>query len=297
MRKRRRFREFFVNPACKSAQKSKAAFGLEGSKMRYTIGDVSRVLGMTTSALHFYEKEGVIDTPKEESGRRYYEVADINRLISAKKYRTMGVPIRDIAQQFGDDGMTSGQVLDRMRQKRDEAQRMAHQYEGLARDIDRLIALCEAGLASGARVDIRQAEDMLLLRSESGAWIPTDKREQAAVQRWLEAMPAVSLSISREKDAGRACMGLMVPAARAEALGLKADGRLVQFVPGGMALHAFISCGEEQYDQPDVIFRPILAFARAHRFVQKGTMWGNQLVVDCSGGVRHHYYDTYMQFE
>ena len=39
--------------------------------MSYSIGDVSRVLGMTTSALHFYEKEVVIDTPKEQSGRRY----------------------------------------------------------------------------------------------------------------------------------------------------------------------------------------------------------------------------------
>ena len=53
--------------------------------MRYKIGDVSRVLGLTTAALHFYEKEGIIDTPKEESGRRYYEEADLFRLISAKK--------------------------------------------------------------------------------------------------------------------------------------------------------------------------------------------------------------------
>ena len=58
-----------------------------------------------------------------------------------------------------------------------------------------------------------------------------------------------------------------------------------------------VSCGEEQYDDPDVIFRPILAFAREHRFVQKGTMWGSMLFVDCSGGVRRHYFDTYMTFE
>ena len=41
----------------------------------------------------------------------------------------------------------------------------------------------------------------------------------------------------------------------------------------------------------------ILTFAREHRFVQKGTMWGSMLLVDCSGGVRHHYFDTYMTFE
>ena len=58
--------------------------------MRYSIGDVSRVLGMTTAALHFYEKEGIIDTPKVESGRRYYEEADINRLIS-RESRDVGI--------------------------------------------------------------------------------------------------------------------------------------------------------------------------------------------------------------
>ena len=265
--------------------------------MRYSIGDVSRVMGMTTSALHFYEKEGIIDTPKEESGRRYYEVADINRLISAKKYRAMGVPLRDIAKQFSADGMTGAQVVARMRQKRDEAEDMARQYQGLARDIDRLIALCEDGLASGGRVDIRRAEEMLLLQGDAGSWLPRDKHSQATVQRWLEAMPAVSLSIYQDEGAEHAAMGLMLPAARAEDFGLREEGHAVRRIPGGMALHVFHPCGEEQYEHPEVIFRPIAAFAREHRFRQKGTMWGSQLVVDCSGGVRRHYYDTYMRFE
>ena len=70
----------------------------------------------------------------------------------------------------------------------------------------------------------------------------------------------------------------------------------VRIVSGGMALHAVVVCGEEQYDDPDVIFRPLLAFAREHRFAQKGMMWGTQIFVDCSEGIRRHYYDTYMIF-
>lgn len=265
--------------------------------MRYSIGDVSRVLGMTTAALHFYEKEGVIDTPKEESGRRYYEEADICRLISAKKYRAMGVPVRDIARQFSADGMSGPQVIARMRERREEATRMARQYEDLRRDIDRLIALGEEGLEETGVVDIRRAGDMLVLRSSSGGRIPRDKREQATAQRWLEAMPAVSLGICRDQGEEHAAPTLMVCAQRAQDYGLHADGRTTRLIPGGMALHAIVTCGEEQYEQPDVIFRPLLAFAQAHRFTQKGTMWGSMLFVDCSGGVRKHYFDTYMCFE
>ena len=265
--------------------------------MRYSIGDVSRVLGMTTAALHFYEKEGVINTPKVESGRRYYEEADVNRLISAKKYRAMDVPIRDIAQQFSSDGMTGEQVFARMHERREEAARMVRQYQGLVRDIDRLIGLGERGIAMPDVVDIRQAEDMLLFQSSAGGWIPRDKYEQTVARRWLEAMPAVYVSFCREENAQSASAALMIPAGRAKDFGIDADGRLSHFVPGGMALHAVVACGEEQYETPDVIFKPVLAFAREHRFAQKGAMWGNQLVVDCSGGVRRHFYDTYMIFE
>lgn len=264
--------------------------------MRYSIGDVSRMLGMTTSALHFYEKEGIIDTPKVESGWRYYQEADICRLISAKKYRAMGVPVRDIARQFSPDGMTGAQVIARMKEKRDEAALAARQYAGLAQDIDRLIAHGEEGLLSTDAVDIRRAEDMIYFRSSSGGRIPLDKGEQAVAKRWLEAMPAVSLSICREMEDEQAAPSLIVSARRAADYGLEADGRVTRRIPGGMALHAVVACGEEQYDEPDVIFKPILAFAREHRFAQKGMMWGSMLFVDCSGGMRRHYFDTYMTF-
>ncbi len=265
--------------------------------MRYSIGDVSRVLGMTTSALHFYEREGIIDTPKVESGWRYYQEADIYRLISAKKYRAMGVPVRDIARQFSAEDLTGTQVIAQMKEKRDEAALAAQQYAALAQDIGRLIACGEEGLLSTGTVDIRRAEDMICFRSSSGGRIPLDRSEQAAAKRWIEAAPAVSLSICRELTDEHAVPSLIISARRAANCGIEADGCVTRHIPGGMALHAVVTCGEEQFDEPDVIFRPILAFAREHRFVQKETMWGSLLFAVCSGGKRYHYYDTYMTFE
>ena len=262
--------------------------------MRYSIGDVSRVLGMTTSALHYYEKEGVIDTPKEESGRRYYEDADVMRLISAKKYRSMGVSLHDIAVQFASDGMTGEQVIARMHEKRLEAALEAARYAALEADIARLIARSEAGLSAEGAVDVRPAEDMLMLRGTKGALVPRDHEEQRLARAWLDAMPAVSLSIARRSGEERADFALMIPRAQGEARGFAPDGRAVTLLPGGMAVHAVAVCGEEQYEQPEVIFRPILAFAREHRFQPAGPLWGCMLLVDCSGGRRRHYYDTYM---
>ena len=262
--------------------------------MRYTIGDVSRVLGMTTSALHFYEKDGIIETPKEESGRRYYENVDVNRLISAKKYRAMGVSLKEIAQQFGRDGMTGEQVLARMRKKREEAEQLSQQYAALARDIERLIDLGEHGLAATGMVDVRRVENMLALQNQDGGIIPQEKQDQLVAQKWLDAMPAVSLSILCRRAGERPGFALMMPAQRAQTYGFCEDGALVHSVKGGMALHAVVHCGEEQYETPEVIFRPLVNFAREHRFEQIGALYGNVLFVDCSGGIRKHFYDTYM---
>ena len=265
--------------------------------MRYSIGDVSRVLGMTTVALHFYEKEGIIDTPKVESGRRYYEEADINRLISAKKYREMDVAVRDIARQFSSDGMTGAQVLERMRACRARALAQAEHYAGLARDIERLIALGEVGMQAENAVDIRPVEDMLAFCNENGTLMSDSKPEQEVERRWLEALPAVSVSILKETRDKATSFALMLPLRRARELGLCEMEAGVRVIPGGMALHAVTACGEEQYEQPGVIFRPIEAFAREHRFRQQGGMWGSVLFVDCSDGVRRHFYDTYMRIE
>lgn len=265
--------------------------------MRYSIGDVSRVLGMTTSALHFYEKEGIIDTPKVESGRRYYEESDVNRLLSAKKYRAMGVPVRDIAEQFSSNGMTGDQVMARMREKRGEAVQMVRQYTGLVQDIDRLLEIGAHALQAPGVVDIRRTEDILVFLSSSGGRIPLDKREQAVAQQWLEAMPAVTVCICRDLQKMQAVQGLSIEVGRARDFGLNEEALGVRRIPGGMALHAVVVCGEEQYDDPDVIFKPLLAFAKEHRFSPKGMMWGTQIFVDCSEGIRRHYYDAYMRFE
>lgn len=264
--------------------------------MNYSIGDVSRVLGITTSALHFYEKEGIINTPKGETGRRYYQEADVNRLISVKKYRAMGVSVRDIAKQFSVDGMTGSEVVVRMRTQLKEAQRMAQQYAKLSADISLLLEQSERALNTSGEVDIVRSQDMIFFSSARGL-IPQGIDEQLLAKNWLEAMPAVRISICKQAPDRPASHVLTIPAARAADFGITVNDKTTRLIPGGMALHAVVICGEEQYQQPDVIFKSLLSFAQEHRFTQKGMMWGTLLFVDCSMGKRRHYYDTYMTFE
>ena len=54
--------------------------------MAYKIGEVAKLLGISSETVRYYEREGVIQSQKidQESGYRYYEALDINALMRSE---------------------------------------------------------------------------------------------------------------------------------------------------------------------------------------------------------------------
>lgn len=73
----------------------------------YKIGEVARLLGLTTQALRFYEQEGVVTPRKSENGTRYYSVEDIVCLLAFRKYRLSEFSIHDVAAHFEKGSLNS----------------------------------------------------------------------------------------------------------------------------------------------------------------------------------------------
>lgn len=70
----------------------------------YKIGEVARLLGLTTQALRFYEQEGVVTPKKSENGTRYYDEDQLILLLSFKKYRQADFSVQDIVTHFFQGG-------------------------------------------------------------------------------------------------------------------------------------------------------------------------------------------------
>ena len=65
--------------------------------MRYKIGDVAKILGISPDLLRYYEKKGVVKPVKDRSNDyRYYEPWDINFLIDCLWYKNFGFGIESI---------------------------------------------------------------------------------------------------------------------------------------------------------------------------------------------------------
>lgn len=67
--------------------------------MLYTIGDIAKLLGITTEGLRYYEECGIV-TPKKREGSsyRYYDTWDLHLLVSARSYRSLGFSLHETAE-------------------------------------------------------------------------------------------------------------------------------------------------------------------------------------------------------
>ncbi len=67
--------------------------------MRYKIGDVSKMLGISPDLLRYYEKKGVVHPVKDQSNDyRYYDVWDTNFLIDCLFYKSFGFSVEQTAE-------------------------------------------------------------------------------------------------------------------------------------------------------------------------------------------------------
>lgn len=66
---------------------------------KYTIGEISKLLGLSAQAVRYYEKKEIINPSHSEgSGYRYYTTWDFHMLIRARYYRGLGLSIEETAE-------------------------------------------------------------------------------------------------------------------------------------------------------------------------------------------------------
>lgn len=161
----------------------------------YKIGEVARLLGLTTQALRFYEQEGVVTPKKSENGTRYYDEDQLILLLSFKKYRQADFSVQDIVTHFKDDHLSGlrEQIL---------AQREAllKQSELLRRRADALDAFEKRLAYAQAHLDepaICDRPPLRLLRPSLSELSAADMESRRSLDAFIAAMPDTRVSFAR----------------------------------------------------------------------------------------------------
>lgn len=100
--------------------------------VRYKIGDVAKILGISPDLLRYYEKKGVVKPVKDQANDyRYYEPWDINFLIDCLWYKNFGFGIEQVAQIVSRSGYDD--ILSMMEDKETELEATIRRQEMLLR--------------------------------------------------------------------------------------------------------------------------------------------------------------------
>lgn len=67
-----------------------------------SVGDVAARTGVAVSALHFYERQGLISSERTAGGQRRYARHVLRRVSVIQVAKRMGIPLAEVAEVFGD---------------------------------------------------------------------------------------------------------------------------------------------------------------------------------------------------
>ena len=70
---------------------------------KYKIGQLSKTMGVSTHSIKHYEKFRLVHPHKDDTTNyRYYDLSQYARIIECRKFRNIGVPIKDISLLLND---------------------------------------------------------------------------------------------------------------------------------------------------------------------------------------------------
>ncbi|WP_414900657.1 redox-sensitive transcriptional activator SoxR [Rhizobium cremeum] len=65
-----------------------------------TVGEIARRSGVAVSAIHFYERKGLIASHRTEGNQRRFDRAVLRRIALIKVAQQLGVPLSEVAEQL-----------------------------------------------------------------------------------------------------------------------------------------------------------------------------------------------------
>ena len=159
-----------------------------GSAVRYKIGDVARILGISPDLIRYYEEKGIVRPTKDPANNyRYYDAWDINYLTDCLWFKNFGFGIDQVSQLVTEYSYDS--LLDCLDNKADELLASIKRQELL---LQRIRKYCEKLVQTKKQLgkcDLAQNDEFVRYINRRNATYDSDARLQSLTREWLKYMP------------------------------------------------------------------------------------------------------------
>ena len=272
-----------------------------GESVKYKIGDVSRILGISPDLLRYYEKKGIVHPVKDaHNDYRYYEPWDINFLMDCIWYKSFHFGIDQVAEIISDS--TADEVADILDQKVVELRAQIRRNELLVRrarehraDLGRLknqLGQCV----------LRDSPEIVRYIHRYNYIYDNSEALQTLSQQWLEYMPFTHRcfempveDISGKKGEGRFSWGFSLTPDYVRELGVKVEPPVVRLTSQPSIYTVFTSAGKGNFSPRKLEY--VVDFAQEHGLALKGDARGNLLASVLENGELTGFFEAWIPYE
>lgn len=110
------------------------------------IGELASLSGLSVDTIRFYEKQGLIPSPRRtDANYRMYDADTPRRLIFIRKARDLGFTLQEIGQLLAlseDSRAGAGDVKERSQAKLAELDRKIAEMQAMRRSLEKLVSSC-----------------------------------------------------------------------------------------------------------------------------------------------------------
>lgn len=156
--------------------------------MRYKIGDVAKILGISPDLLRYYEKKGVVKPVKDRTNDyRYYEPWDINFLIDCLWYKNFGFGIDQVAKIVSRSSYED--IISTMEEKDGELEASIRHQEMLLRRTRETLDEIKRARSLLGKCDLVYSPEIVRYLNRYNFIYDNSKALQQLSHQWLQYMP------------------------------------------------------------------------------------------------------------
>lgn len=264
--------------------------------MRYRIGELADLFGMTKEGVRYLERQGIISSIRDEkNGYRYFQRDAITRLKQIRRFQSLGFSLEEAQDMICET--PRDQIEDRLRKKLQELEEKEKQIRRMKELLAVQQQITQRLMHSEEQFFVDMRPDMLFFpRVEDEASVSTPQermqisQDRIAEKAWIFAAPPCTLGAMHYGGDGRRVLGSIVRTESAQAVNLPIVSRVIHLEP------CLCVCGvvESPLGQPPEI-SGMLAYAEEQGFERNGDVYGILWLNYCDeSGRRWGIHEVYM---
>lgn len=262
--------------------------------MRYKIGDVAKILGISTDLIRYYEKKGVVSPVKgQNNSYRYYDTWDINFLIDCLWYKNFGFSIDEISVMESES--TYDSLIQSIEDKSVEIEAAAKRYRLLHERLNIQKETLENVRKLIGKCEVTMGPDFIYYLNRHNFEYESDSTLQTISRRWLQYMPFSTRYFecpAKGSNEGKYSWGFSLDKHYVEEFDVKYTKPVVHLESCPCIHTAFKSSGKNAFSPKHMDY--MFKYAKAHNLTPVGNAFGNLVCSVLDGGKLTGFFEAWL---